>query len=256
MKIIGLAKGCVNVSMGDIRVVICDDCPLFRELLTEYLLNEKEIHITDAVGSRDELMSTLVSSETDLLLLDINLNPNDNFNRSGIEIAMEVKQQYPGMKIIILSSIDETEIVTHAMTFGGADNYVLKSCYQDIAQAIQDVYRNRNHIHYSTAGKLIEALTSKTEKELHEKINSKQKEILRLFDEGFDRKEIAKKLFTCEQVISNEIFKISKILKGKTPYFEMLRIKKVNVKELVEVAKKLKILQCKHSVGRDNSLNA
>jgi DNA-binding NarL/FixJ family response regulator len=204
---------------------------------------ENDIKVVGVSRTRGELMNILKEAEVDHILLDINLNSNDNFNRSGIEIAMEIKQLYPKTKIMIVSSIDEAEIVTHALTIGRADNYVLKSCYQDVAQTIRDGHSNRNNIHYSCARTLLEALTIKTEKELHDKINNKQKEILALIDEGLSRKDIANLLFTSEQVISNEIFKIAKILRSKTPYFEMFRIKKVNIRELLELAKRLKILK-------------
>lgn len=228
--------------MSFIKVAICEDAPLTRELIADYVKNEPVIHVVGSVGTKTELLELLSTAEVDILLLDINLDSADGANRSGIEASIEIKTLFPDLKIIVISCLDDEQTMMHAMTYGGAVNYIVKGHYLDLPQAIKDTYENKPTIHYSSAPQLIRTLTAAAEKELIARITDKQREILLLFDRGLRRKEIAEKLFTSEQVISNEIFKLSKALKGKLPYLEMLRLKKVDVKELIEISRRLKII--------------
>ena len=79
--------------------------------------------------------------------------------------------------------------------------------------------------------------------ELRRKLTPLQKEILRLLQEGKSRREIADYLFYNEQSVNNELCKITKLIKGRFPYLEWLRIKKHNWQHLLEMTEQLRLLE-------------
>ncbi|MCD9024080.1 response regulator [Cohnella silvisoli] len=222
-----------------IRVCICDDDPVFLDLLSDYLSKNADIEVVGISENKAELMELLRTVTLDVLLLDMNLSGD---YQGGLNAALETQWLGLDLKIIILSSFDLEEVVLQAMTFGRVVNYVTKEYYRDIPEAIRQAHASKSSIHHSSARKLVNRLINTQEEQLKSQITKLQVQILQLLSEGDDRSQIADKLFYSEQSINNEIFKVSKLLKGKFPYLEWLRLKKQNTNEIVGLAKKLNII--------------
>jgi DNA-binding NarL/FixJ family response regulator len=222
-----------------IRVCICDDDPVFRDLLVCYVNKEPDIEVVGSSESKAELKELLQTTAIDVLLLDMNLSGD---YQGGLDAAIETQWLGLDIKIIILSSFDLEEIVLQAITFGRVINYITKEHYHDIPEAIRQAHANKSGIHHSSAHKLINQLIDRQEHELKSQITKLQLQILQLLGEGYDRSQIGEKLFYTEQSIKNEIFKVAKLFKGRFPYLEWLRLKKQNTNEIVEFAKKMKII--------------
>ncbi|WP_041045234.1 response regulator transcription factor, partial [Gordoniibacillus kamchatkensis] len=224
-----------------IRVGLCEDDLLFRELLGETIDSEPDMKVTGTASSREELASLLRRQTFDVLLLDLNLSGGGS--AEGLEAAIDLRNEPTHMKIIVLTSLDDEQLVLHAFTIGKAVNYIMKEYYRDIPEAIRQAFRNETSIHHSAAPKVLAALTEWNNGDIRSKITSQQLRILTLLSQGLDRKQIAAQLFYTEQSVNNEIFKLTKLLKGKFPYLEWLRLKRHNTAEVVELARKLNIIQ-------------
>ncbi|BBH22424.1 DNA-binding response regulator [Paenibacillus baekrokdamisoli] len=222
-----------------IRVCICDDDPVFLDLLSDYIGKEADLEVVGVSGTKADLMELLRTAAIDVLLLDMNLSGD---YQGGLNVALESQWLGFDLKIIILSSFDLEEVVLQAMTFGRVVNYITKEYYSDIPEAIRQAHTKKSGIHHSSARKLVNQLINTQEQQLKSQITKLQVQVLRLLSEGYDRSQIADELFYTEQSINNEIFKVSKLLKGKFPYLEWLRLKKQNTSEIVDLAKKLNII--------------
>jgi two-component system, NarL family, response regulator DevR len=222
-----------------IRVCICDDDPVFRDLMVSYVNKEPDIEIVASSESKAQLKELLQTTAIDVLLLDMNLSGD---YQGGLDAAIETQWLGLDIKIIILSSFNLEEIVLQAITFGRVLNYITKEHYRDIPEAIRQAHANKSGIHHSSAHKLINQLIDRQEHELKSQITKLQLQILQLLSEGYDRSQIGEKLFYSEQSIKNEIFKVAKLFKGRFPYLEWLRLKKQNTNEVVDFAKKMKII--------------
>ncbi|UUZ81921.1 response regulator transcription factor [Paenibacillus sp. P26] len=225
--------------MKPIDVFVCEDDPLFRELFVDYLSRQEDIRVVGSVAYKHQLISAVNSVPIDVLVLDINLTGT---HYDGLEAAMEIQSIQPELQIIVLSSLDREDVMLHAVSFGGVVNYITKEHYRDLPEAIRNAHLRKSGLHYSSAGKLLQQLSHKEHEELRRKITPRQIEILQLLDQGYNRKEIAEKLFYNEQSINNELCKISSVVKGKFPYLEWLRLKKHNTAHIIELAKQLGIL--------------
>jgi two-component system, NarL family, response regulator DevR len=225
--------------LGKIRVFICEDDPLFQKLLRNYLNKQEDIEIIGTAGTKAELLESIQTNEIDVLLLDIHLSDQ---NYDGVEAAIEINALNPALKIIILSAIEEEELINHVYSFCKVTNYITKEHYRDSPNAIREAYFNKSGIHYSSAQVLLKKLAITDEQEIKKKITPTQINILQLLDEGYDHVKIAEILSYSKQSISNEIYKISSILRSKFHYHQWLRTKKYNTYKIIRLAKELKII--------------
>jgi DNA-binding NarL/FixJ family response regulator len=226
--------------MTRIKTFICEDDTLFCHMLTDYINREPDMEVIGTASYKQQLLSEVRTSDMDVLLLDLNLTEK---NYDGIEAAIEIKAIYPKLQIIVLSSFDNEDLMTHAVAYARVNNYITKEHYRDVPDAIRAAFMGKSSLHYSSSGKLLNKFVASQHEELKKMLTTVQMEILRMLDQGFSRKEIADALFYTQQSINNELYKAQKIIKGKFPYLEWLRLKKHNTKHLIELSKQLGLLE-------------
>ncbi|OXS52871.1 hypothetical protein B1A99_32270 [Cohnella sp. CIP 111063] len=231
----------MSQSASPISILICDDDKSFSLLLTEFLQPYSDLHVVGIVHSKRELMELLAENAAcaDVLLLDMCLREE---GLGGLDILMELQQVAPQLKTIVLSSFDEEETVVHALSFGKAMNYIPKRHYRDLPASIRQVVHHGSGLHPSAASRVLQHLSASGKQQIRRKVTDRQLAILRMLDQGMNRRDIAAALFYTEQSINNELCKVSTLLKGTFPYLQWLRLKKHNTAEILQLARQLEIL--------------
>jgi YesN/AraC family two-component response regulator len=116
------------------KVVIVEDHPLIAESLTSLIDSIPETEILACASNGHEALSLILATKPDILLTDLNI-PGLN----GLDLIARVKQQYPALKIIVLTMYDTLAIVKKVIEMG-VDAYLLKEeGKQEIVQAIEEV---------------------------------------------------------------------------------------------------------------------
>ncbi len=65
---------------------------------------------------------------------------------SGIDLLPELKEKFPGLKIIMLTSFSDSDYIFQSLV-NGASDYIVKSCSSaELVEKIKDVYENNNTI--------------------------------------------------------------------------------------------------------------
>ena len=103
-----------------IKVLIADDQELIRESLKIILGAHDNIEIVGVVGNGYEVLETLKKHKVDIILMDIRMPKMD-----GVYCTKLVKEQYPEIKIVILTTFDDDEYIFSALKYG-ASGYLLK----------------------------------------------------------------------------------------------------------------------------------
>ena len=103
-----------------IKVLIADDQELIRESLKIILGAHDNIEIVGVVGNGYEVLETLKKHKVDIILMDIRMPKMD-----GVYCTKVVKEQYPEIKIVILTTFDDDEYIFSALKYG-ASGYLLK----------------------------------------------------------------------------------------------------------------------------------
>lgn len=182
-----------------IRILIADDHQLFIAGIQELLSESNEIEVIGEAGNGKELMKLLALFPADLILLDVSM-PEMN----GEETCLQIKKNYPNVKVLILSQHHDSGTIGQLLD-AGADGYLLKEASKrELLLAIQSVmetgrYFSRqaseeymSHIHRVRSGL--------RQKEIE--LTSREREILELIIAEQTAQEIGEKLFLSVNTIT------------------------------------------------------
>ncbi|MFC4767665.1 response regulator [Effusibacillus consociatus] len=209
-----------------IKVLLVEDDPFWNECLADYIKREKDIELVATATTREEAILIAKDTKLDVVLMDIMLSEN---NLDGIDAAMEILS-INNTKIIMLTNLTESEVVVEAFT-AGAFNYLLKTNYKEIPNAIRSAYSNQSYIQSRAAEVLRNELVRMKKEERKRLLTNVEKEILKQIKQGNTIKEIAQKNYKTEQTIKNQLTKILKKLGVKSS------------KEAVHKAKKIELIE-------------
>lgn len=191
-----------------IKVLIADDQELIRQSLKIVLDSRSEFTVTDAVVNGVEVIQSIRREMPDVILMDIRMPKMD-----GVQCTKIVKEGYPEVKIIILTTFDDDEYVYNALRYG-ASGYLLKGVSMDgLAEAIVTVYQGQAMINPDVATKVLKFFTKMAQDNSPVRIDGCQVESLtqnerRIIDEvakGRSNKEISETLSLSEGTVRNYI---------------------------------------------------
>jgi DNA-binding NarL/FixJ family response regulator len=171
-----------------IHVFIVDDHPVVIEGIHSLLQNEKDIAWVGQAMNAASCLGFFVNNTADVVLMDISMP-----GMEGVELCAVMKEKYPGIFILGLSTFNQGLYIKKMME-NGASGYILKnSSREELIKAIHSVYEG--NIFFS--GEVGQALaeyqrSSKTELPV---LTPREKEILGLIAEGYTNPQIAEKVF-------------------------------------------------------------
>lgn len=189
------------------RVVIVDDEPLFRELLSRVLSTEHTLKVV-GVADRGEIAVRLVREvKPDVVIMDIELIGEVD----GIEAALLIKKEHPQTGIVILSSHNERRYITSLpLEDSRGWAYLLKQTLPDMATLIRA-------IEGSKAGMVV--LDPQVVAGLRPRqgstvagLTTRQQEVLALLAQGYSNASIAQQLKLSEKSIETYINVIYQVL--------------------------------------------
>lgn len=122
--------------MNKIQVMVVDDEPVFRDVLTKRL-SRRMLEVSTAANG-DEALDSLADREVDVVLLDVKMP-----GRDGIEICREIKRSHPLVEVIMLTGHADLSDAVTGMRLGAFD-YLLKPVDADeLVNKIEDAATRR-----------------------------------------------------------------------------------------------------------------
>lgn len=194
-----------------IKVLIADDQELIRQSLQIVLEIEKDIEVIDAVTNGLEVIRSVRKEKPDVILMDIRMPEMD-----GVVCTQIIKENYPNIKIIILSTFDDDEYVFNALKYG-ASGYLLKGIStKELADAIRKVHHGTAMINEDIASKVVKLFSEMAQTNMAIQVNEQQTadlkttewQIISLVGSGLSNKEIAAKLNLSEGTVRNGLSNI------------------------------------------------
>jgi len=194
-----------------IRVLVVDDHEVVRRGLYAFLDGEPDLEvIADADGGEEalEVFSRLDAEgrRPDVVLMDLQMTPMD-----GIETTRRVRDLYPGVEVVALTSFAEKERVRAALDSGAAGYLLKDSQPAEVAAAVRSAHRGEIQLDPAVTRPLISDLKSGGDG-VTSLLTSRELEVLRLVGAGKANKEIAADLVISERTarthVSNVLRKI------------------------------------------------
>lgn len=211
-----------------VRVFLIDDEELLTESMEIILTVKGQMEVVGIAKDGKEALERLKQTQADIALVDLNMK-----GMGGIELIPKLKELYPGMKLLVLTTFYDNHYITEALS-GGADGYLLKDSAGDtIIKAIHQLLAGQSVL----AGKVLAALTrmmteqnerdiTKESAKTHEQmangdsagkhsanklptdLTPRELEICGLLTKGYSNAELAKELFLAEGTVKNYMMSI------------------------------------------------
>lgn len=205
--------------MNLIQVMLVDDQTLIREGLRMILSLNDEIEIIGEARNGREALDKLEGIKPDVILMDIRMPVMD-----GVEATKYIKEKYPDIKIVILTTFNEDEYIFQGLK-NGADGYILKDVKSDvIVEGIKTVYKGNVLLQPEIATKLVKVIKEESTNNHNgkdsnhntrtkiigrfEELTPRESEIALLVAQGKGNKEISNKLYITEGTVKNHLTRI------------------------------------------------
>ena len=188
-----------------IKVMLVDDEQLIRSGLKIMLETYPDIEVIHQAGNGREAFECCKKEVPDVVLMDIRMPVS-----TGIEGTKLIKEAYPEVKIVMVTTFQDTEYIVEAMQYG-ASGYLLKdSSYEAIYDGIKVALSGKVVMDATVSEKLVMQPKAQTTTEQQTDISSlglteREIELIRLVSQGLNNKEISEALFLSEGTVKNNI---------------------------------------------------
>lgn len=196
--------------MDKIRVLIADDQSLIRDGLKTVLNLEQDLEVVGTARNGMEACRMAESLRPDILLLDIRMPEMD-----GVECIKIIKNKYPGIKVIILTTFNDDEYIIEALA-NGASGYILKDIEMErLVEAIHDTIQGKTIMLPAVAAKLAQGLTKMSARKKEDKniscdleLSGREMDIALMMVQGFTNRQISSALYMSDGTVRNYISNI------------------------------------------------
>ena len=191
-----------------INVMIADDQELIRESLKIVLEMNEDMKVTAMARNGREALAKLAETSVDIILMDIRMPELD-----GVLCTKAVKEKYPDVRIIILTTFDDDDYVYSALKYG-ASGYLLKGgSVQDLADAIRIVVSGGNILNPDVTNKVVKlfsqmaqgAYMAQADLQGVSELSHTERSIAQLVGRGLSNKEISAALALSEGTVRNSL---------------------------------------------------
>ncbi|MBC7883378.1 MAG: response regulator transcription factor [Anaerolineae bacterium] len=177
--------------MTKISVLLVEDDPLFRMGLGLAIRNHPDFNLMGEAVDGESALESIRLDPPQIVLLDIGLP-----GIGGKETLMQIKREAPQVRVLILTSREESRMV-QAMLQAGADGYCLKGITPEhLFTVIKEVSAGNGWFDGKVLNTMREALTGEASSELRPvpTITEREKEVLKWIAKGATNPEIGQHL--------------------------------------------------------------
>jgi two-component system, NarL family, nitrate/nitrite response regulator NarL len=183
-----------------LRVVVCDDHPLFRQGVVHALGWERDISVVGEASSGEEALKLAQELLPHVLLLDVSMP-----GWGGLQTAANVSAACPATAIVMLTVSEDKDKLLAAFK-AGARGYVLKGIAgNELAKVIRATAEGEVYVSPALAAEMLVSLThSKAPDPLHE-LTARESEILSFIGAGLTNREIGERLNLSEKTVKHYV---------------------------------------------------
>jgi DNA-binding NarL/FixJ family response regulator len=181
----------MNAETKTIRILAADDHALLRQGIAALVELEPDMELVAQASTGREAIEQFRRHRPDITLMDLQMP-----DISGIEAIIAIRGEFPGARIVVLTTYAGDVQVARALK-AGARGYLLKgNVHTDLLETIRAVHAGRKRIPPEVAGQLAMHTAE-------DELTARELEVLKLIANGNANKEIAAQLAVAQDTVKN-----------------------------------------------------
>jgi DNA-binding NarL/FixJ family response regulator len=189
-----------NEFMTTVRVLLADDHAVVRAGIANAIQELADLEIVGEVGDGPSLFQALARTQPDCLLIDVTMPGFD-----PVAAIRQIRARYPEMRILVVSAHDD-DIYVQGLLGAGVDGYHLKDQpLSDLRLAVQRVLAGERWLSSPIVDKLLRYGSQPPSTPL---LTERQRDLLRLLEQGFDNQTIAMKTGLSVKTVENHLTRL------------------------------------------------
>jgi len=203
--------------MESIKVILADDHQLVRDGIRSLIRDAKNIEVIEEASDGYELLEKLKTTKPDIIVLDISMP-----RLSGIDAIKKIKEEFPSVKVLVLSMFTSEEYIFNAIKAGARGYLPKNTSKKELLEAIYSIHAGNEYFSESISNIILKSYIKKVKSnddysgKTQNVLSSRELEILTLFAEGNTNQEIAEKLFISIRTVESHKNHIMQKLELKT----------------------------------------
>ena len=183
------------------KIMMVDDHDLVREGLRHLLESEPGWQVVGECRRAGDCLEALAGCSPDLVLVDLNLPDG-----SGLDLLVRIREQYPQLPALVLSSSEEIDTVVEAMR-AGAGGYLVKSARrEEMLSAVRTVADGGAYLHPRVAPAVLQQLREGPARKNGElDLTSREQAVVSQVSQGRSNAEIAERLMVSLGTVKNDL---------------------------------------------------
>jgi two-component system nitrate/nitrite response regulator NarL len=182
--------------MKKITLALVDDHQIVIDGLTSLLKGHDQFKFAFATTNSSEVLEKIAQTPIDVLLTDVMMP-----NLPGNQLAKQVKEKYPGVKILALSMSGQGDLVNEMIEDADISGYVLKNIgKKELVTALEKIANGGIYFSEEVIDELQRTSQRKKQKE-EAHLTDREIEIIRLIEKEYNNKLIAETLFISERTV-------------------------------------------------------
>jgi len=184
-----------------LRVSLIDDHEVVRAGLKALIDAQEDMTVVGEAGSVEEGVRRVGFDDPDVVVLDVRLPDG-----SGVEACRDIRERFPGVKVLMLTSFADEEALMAAI-MAGAAGYVLKRIKSDeLVEDIRRVGAGESLLDPEMTERLFTRLRSGTSEDpLLGQLTKQERTIVEHIAAGLTNRQIAEEMFLAEKTVKNYV---------------------------------------------------
>ena len=182
------------------RIAVIDDHPLVRHGFQQLIATQPDLSVCGEAASYSEGLKLVEATSPHLAIIDLSL-----LEGSGLELIKEIRQRFPGVKVLVSSVYDESVYAERTLR-AGASGYVNKThATRDVLQAIRQVLAGGIYVSPALTDRLLQlAATGNGESAASpmDRLSDRELQVFKMIGQGLTTAQVAEKLFLSPKTVN------------------------------------------------------
>ena len=180
-----------------IRVLMADDHALVLDGLRHILTKSGRFEIVGDAADGPSTIALARAQRADVLVMDLSMP-----GRHGLELIKQLKDEHPGLKILVLTMHGEQQYAKRAFAAGAAGYLTKEAAREELVAAVSKVAEGGVYVSAAMAERLARDLGSTSTSQPHERLSDREFDVLRRVVAGQSVNHIAQQLAISAKTVS------------------------------------------------------